>query len=121
MSELEYDRRPWGEYQVLADEDTFKVKRITVLPGERLSLQLHHRRAEHWFVVHGTGEVTLGERAVGVAPGVAVDVPLGCAHRIHNTGTEPLVFVEVQHGSYFGEDDIVRLSDDYGRGDQAAP
>ena len=112
---LEHDVRPWGEYFVLADEDAFKVKRIVVNPGQRLSLQLHHRRAEHWFGVQGTGIVTLGDSQVPFGAGQSVDIAIGMAHRVENTGTEPLVFVEVQHGTYFGEDDIVRLSDDYGR------
>ncbi len=112
---LEHDVRPWGEYFVLADEPTFKVKRIIVTPGQRLSLQLHHKRSEHWFVVHGSGTVTLGDSVREIGAGEAIDIPMGTAHRMENGGTEPLVFVEVQHGSYFGEDDIVRLSDDYGR------
>ena len=109
------DTRPWGGYLVLADEDDHKVKRLTVTPGQRLSYQTHARRSEHWFVVAGTGVVTLDGEPVPVAPGTAVDVPLGTAHRIENTGADDLVFIEVQHGDYFGEDDIVRLDDDYGR------
>ena len=112
---LEHDVRPWGEYFVLADEPTFKVKRIVVSPGQRLSLQLHHKRSEHWFVVHGTGSVTLGDEVREITAGEAIDVPMGTAHRMENRGNEPLVFIEVQHGTYFGEDDIVRISDDYGR------
>ena len=107
--------RPWGRYDVLADGADFKAKTITVLPGKRLSYQRHARRSEHWFVVTGRGVVTLDGASVDVAPGVAVDVPVGVAHRIENTGDADLVFVEVQHGEYFGEDDIVRLEDDYGR------
>ena len=107
--------RPWGRYDVLADSPTYKVKTITVAPGKRLSYQRHSRRSEHWFVVHGTGAVTLDDATVIVGAGHAVDVPVGVAHRIENVGTEPLVFVEVQTGDYFGEDDIVRLEDDYGR------
>ena len=109
--------RPWGRYVVLCDEADFKTKVITVLPGKRLSYQRHARRSEHWFVVRGTGTVTLDGRPVEVRAGCAVDVPVGTPHRIHNTsGSDDLVFVEVQHGDYFGEDDIVRLEDDYGRG-----
>jgi mannose-6-phosphate isomerase len=111
----ETDHRPWGSYTVLDDADGHKVKRITVSPGQRLSYQLHDRRAEHWFVVAGEGVVTLDGAGVPVTPGVAIDVPRGTAHRIHNTGEVELVFVEVQHGDYFGEDDIIRLDDDYGR------
>ena len=112
---LEHDVRPWGEYFVLADEPTFKVKRIVVHPGQRLSLQLHHQRAEHWFAVSGAGTVTLGDIEQHFGAGSAVDIPIGTAHRVENNGSEPLVIIEVQHGTYFGEDDIVRLSDDYGR------
>ena len=112
---LEHDQRPWGSYTVLADEETHKVKRLEVLPGKRLSYQRHEHRAEHWFVVQGSGVVTLDGSDVAVAAGDAVDVAVGAAHRISNTGTVPLVIVEVQHGSSFGEDDIVRLDDDYGR------
>ncbi len=112
---LETDVRPWGSYEVLSDADDHKVKRITVTPGRRLSYQRHERRSEHWFVVSGRGVVTLDESAVPVTTGVAVDIPVGTAHRIENTGEEPLVFIEVQTGTYFGEDDIERLDDDYGR------
>ena len=100
---------------MLADEPTHKVKRITVEPGQRLSYQRHAQRAEHWFVVAGEGVVTLDGEPVPVAPGAAVDVPVGTAHRVASTGDQPLVFIEVQRGTYFGEDDIERLDDDYGR------
>jgi mannose-6-phosphate isomerase len=87
-----------------------------VVLGERLSYQRHARREEHWLIVHGTGLVTLDGEEFSVLPGAAVDVPVGVAHRIANTGTtKPLIFIEVQRGDYFGEDDIVRLDDDYGR------
>ena len=108
--------RPWGHYEVLSDGSDFKAKTITVRPGKRLSYQRHARRSEHWFVVKGTGLVTLDGVSVDVKPGVAVDVPVGVAHRIENTDeASDLVSVEVQHGEYFGEDDIVRIEDDYGR------
>jgi len=109
--------RPWGRYEVLDDRPDTKVKRITVEPGQRLSLQLHHRRAEHWFVVQGHATVTLGETEHSIGPGQAVDIPTGTAHRVASSGERPLVFIEVQIGDYFGEDDIVRLDDDYGRAD----
>jgi len=115
MSGLERDTRPWGEYLVLADEEDHKVKRIVVRPGERLSYQRHTMRSEHWFVLSGQGVVTLGDDKVPVAAGMAIDVAKGQAHRMENVGDEPLVFIEVQHGEYFGEDDIERLDDDYGR------
>jgi mannose-6-phosphate isomerase-like protein (cupin superfamily) len=111
----EHSERPWGSYTVLTESSNFKVKTIEVHPAQRLSYQKHARRAEHWFIVAGEGVVTLDGTDVAVKPGQTVDVGLGVAHRIHNTGAEPLVFVEVQHGDYFGEDDIVRLDDDYGR------
>ncbi|HLH99468.1 MAG TPA: phosphomannose isomerase type II C-terminal cupin domain [Acidimicrobiales bacterium] len=111
----ESDQRPWGEYLVLDDEPAHKVKRITVRSGHRLSYQRHERRAEHWFVVGGVGVVTLDGTDVAVKPGHSVDIPQGTAHRVRNDGLEDLVFIEVQSGDYFGEDDIVRLDDDYGR------
>jgi mannose-6-phosphate isomerase-like protein (cupin superfamily) len=112
---LESDERPWGRYVVLSDAEDHKVKRITVQPGQRLSYQRHVHRTEHWFVVSGQGLVTLDGSDRPVAAGSAVDVPAGAAHRIANDGTDPLVFIEVQTGDYFGEDDIERLGDDYGR------
>lgn len=111
----ETDVRPWGSYTVLDDDGTHKVKRLVVLPGKRLSYQRHERRSEHWFVVRGTAEVVLGGVLHRLGPGDAIDVPVGTDHRIGNPGEVDLVFVEVQHGDYFGEDDIVRLEDDYGR------
>jgi mannose-6-phosphate isomerase len=112
---LEHDERPWGEYTVLDDRDDHKVKRIVVRPGSRLSYQRHARRSEHWFVVAGTALVTLDGADCRLGAGEAVDVPVGVAHRVENVGATDLVFIEVQHGTYFGEDDIVRLEDDYGR------
>ena len=109
------NHRPWGFYEVLEDEPEHKVKRIVVHPGERLSLQLHHRRAEHWLVIGGEGLVTLDDDEILVPSGQAVDIPRGARHRVRNPGQEPLVFIEVQTGDYFGEDDIVRFEDDYGR------
>jgi mannose-6-phosphate isomerase len=112
---LEPQERPWGRYDVLSDGDGFKTKSITVRPGKRLSYQRHARRSEHWFVVRGRGRVLLDGTDVPVRAGSAVDVPVGAAHRITNTGEVDLVFIEVQLGEYFGEDDIERLEDDYGR------
>ena len=114
------ESRPWGGYEVLSDAASHKVKRLTVEPGHRLSYQRHAHRSEHWFVVSGHGTAIVGDTPQPVAPGVAVDVPAGTAHRIENSGTEPLVFVEVQHGTSFEEDDIERLEDDYGRINRAA-
>ncbi len=111
----EFDRRPWGSYTVLEEGRTFKVKRIEVLPGKRLSYQKHAQRAEHWFVVEGTAKVTLDDRDVMIRAGEAIDIPIGSAHRVENPGNEDLIFIEVQRGNYLGEDDIVRLEDDFGR------
>jgi mannose-6-phosphate isomerase len=113
--EQETDQRPWGSYTVLDDSATHKVKRIHVLPGKRLSYQRHARRSEHWFVVVGNALVTLDGVQHEVGPGQAIDIPLGTAHRVENATGSELVFIEVQQGDYFGEDDIVRLEDDYGR------
>lgn len=115
MIEHEHDDRPWGSYDVLDDRDDHKVKRLVVSPGKRLSYQRHAKRAEHWFVVSGKGVVTLDDAVREVGPGDAVDVGLGVAHRIQNPGDVDLVFIEVQLGSYFGEDDIERIEDDFGR------
>lgn len=111
----EFDRRPWGSYTVLEEDRGFKVKRIEVLPGKRLSYQKHAQRAEHWFVVEGTAKVTLDGAEITVRAGEAIDIPIGAAHRVENPAEENLVFIEVQRGNYLGEDDIVRLQDDYGR------
>jgi mannose-6-phosphate isomerase len=110
-----FDGRPWGTFTVLDEGEGFKVKRIEVLPGKRLSYQKHAQRAEHWVVVNGTAKVTLDEREIIVDAGNAIDIAIGSAHRVENPGAEPLVFIEVQRGDYLGEDDIVRLQDDFGR------
>jgi mannose-6-phosphate isomerase len=114
-SSPKFDRRPWGTFTVLDERDGFKVKRIEVLPGKRLSYQKHSQRAEHWFVVDGTAKVTLNDREVIVKSGEAIDIAVGDAHRVENVSDELLVFIEVQRGVYLGEDDIVRLQDDFGR------
>jgi mannose-6-phosphate isomerase len=113
------ERRPWGSWHVLDEGDGYKVKRIVVDPGRRLSYQWHERRAEHWVVVSGTATCTVGEEVVVLPPGGTVDIEVGQPHRIANEGAEPLVVVEVQRGSYTGEDDIHRLEDDFGRADGA--
>jgi len=107
--------RPWGHYENLLERDDHKIKEITVQPGERLSLQKHRRRAEHWTVVSGEALVTVGDQEIPLKPGQSVDIPQGAVHRIMNPGNIPLVLVEVQMGDYFGEDDIIRLEDDYDR------
>ncbi len=109
------DHRPWGYYRVLADEPDHKVKRIIVYPGKRLSLQSHKQRAEHWYVVSGNAVVTLDSSDIPLGKGGGVDIPRGARHRVMNPGSENLVFIEVQTGDYFGEDDIERYEDDYGR------
>ena len=110
-----FDRRPWGTFTVLDEGAGYKVKRIEVLPGKRLSYQRHSRRAEHWMVVAGTGKVTLNDEAILVRTGETIDVPIGASHRVENPGDETLIFIEIQRGDYLGEDDIVRLEDDFGR------
>ncbi len=111
-----YEKRPWGSFTVVDEGASFKVKRIEVLPEKRLSYQRHSRRAEHWFVVHGTAKVTLNDVEILVQTGEALDIAVRDAHRVENPSTsELLIFVEVQTGDYFGEDDIERLDDDFGR------
>ena len=111
-----YDQRPWGSFTVIDEGDNFKVKRIEVSPGKRLSYQRHSRRAEHWYVVSGTAKVTLNGVEILVNSGSAIDIAMDDAHRVENPNpTELLVFIEIQTGDYFGEDDIVRLDDDFGR------
>lgn len=110
-----FDRRPWGSFTVLDQGNGYKVKRIEVLPGKRLSYQKHARRAEHWFVVTGVATVTLDGAEVITRAGEAIDISVGAAHRVANFGDELLVFIEVQQGDYLGEDDIIRLEDDFGR------
>ena len=112
---MEHDVRPWGAYTVVDDGPSHKVKRIVVSPGMRLSYQVHSRRSEHWFIIQGAGMATLDGSQIDVTCGVAIDVPTGVAHRIENVGSDDLVFIEVQRGDYFGEDDITRLEDDFGR------
>jgi mannose-6-phosphate isomerase-like protein (cupin superfamily) len=110
-----FDQRPWGSFTVLDEGDGFKVKRIEVLAGKRLSYQKHAQRAEHWVVVSGTAKVTLDDKEIMVLAGEAIDIEIGSAHRVENPGEDLLVFIEVQRGRYLGEDDIVRLQDDFGR------
>ena len=111
-----HDTRPWGSFTVLDEGENYKVKRIEVLPEKRLSYQRHSKRAEHWFVVRGKAKVTLNGVDFIVNSGEAVDIGLETAHRVENpSDSELLVFIETQTGTYFGEDDIVRLEDDFGR------
>ncbi|WP_017911207.1 mannose-1-phosphate guanylyltransferase/mannose-6-phosphate isomerase [Xanthomonas sp. SHU 166] len=107
--------RPWGAYDSIDNGQRFQVKRITVKPGATLSLQMHHHRAEHWIVVSGTAEVTRGEEVLLLTENQSTYIPLGVTHRLKNPGKLPLELIEVQSGSYLGEDDIVRFEDTYGR------
>lgn len=115
MNDFEEDHRPWGYYQVLSDEPDHKVKRIVIYPGKRLSLQKHEKRNEHWYVIAGTALVTLDDDEVKVEKGESVNIKRGTLHRAMSVGEENLVFIEVQTGEYFGEDDIERIEDDFGR------
>src|SRR2546423_8854061 len=100
-----FDRRPWGSFTVLDEGEGFKVKRIEVLPGKRLSYQKHARRAEHWMVVQGQAKITLDGHDTVLGVGEAIDIAIGAAHRVENPGNENLVFIEIQQGDHFGEDD----------------
>ena len=112
---LEKSDRPWGSYEVLLETPTHKIKTITVKSGARLSLQRHQKRAEHWFIVSGNALVTVGENKFEKRADSSVDIEIGQLHRIENIGSMDLVFIEVQTGTYFGEDDIERVEDDFGR------
>ena len=115
---IERDERPWGMYEVLAEGEGYKVKRIEVTPGHRLSLQMHQSRSEHWVIVTGEAIVTLGEREIRLRADEDALIPPRTKHRVANPGTIPLVFIEVQCGAYLGEDDITRFEDDYNRSGQ---
>jgi mannose-6-phosphate isomerase-like protein (cupin superfamily) len=107
--------RPWGSYTVLETGEGYKIKRIMVKPGGRLSLQLHHKRSEHWVVVAGTALVTRGEEVFDLPANESTYIPIGMKHRLENPGSEPVQIIEVQNGNYLEEDDIVRMEDIYGR------
>ena len=112
---MERGERPWGTYTVLDESNGYKIKRIEVIPGQRLSLQMHHHRSEHWIVVSGTAKVTCGETVRIININESTFIPIGSTHRLENPGVIPLVIIEVQSGEYLGEDDIVRFQDDYHR------
>jgi len=112
---MENGQRPWGVYYVLEDADTHKVKRIIVKPGGRLSYQFHYKRSEVWTIVKGQARITLDGVETDYKAGDVIEIPKQAKHRIQNIGQDDLVFVEVQLGTYFGEDDIVRIEDDYER------
>jgi mannose-1-phosphate guanylyltransferase len=107
--------RPWGGYAQVLNGDRFQVKRLFVNPGKKLSLQKHHHRSEHWVVVRGTAEVTIDGRVEMLSENQSIYLPLGCTHRLANPGKIVLELIEVQTGSYLGEDDIIRIEDEFGR------
>ncbi len=107
--------RPWGSFTVLEEGTRYKIKRIEVKPGHRLSLQMHHHRSEHWIVVSGTARVICDEKEELVYSNQSTYVPQGTSHRLENPGVIPLILIEVQNGEYLGEDDIIRFQDDYAR------
>jgi len=107
--------RPWGKYDSIDRGARYQVKRITVKPGEKLSIQMHHHRAEHWIVVSGTARVTNGDKTILLTENESTYIPVGVVHALENPGKMPLEMIEVQSGSYLGEDDIVRFEDRYGR------
>jgi len=109
------EERPWGSFEIFHEEDNLKVKRIIVKPGKRLSLQSHKHRSENWVITEGNAVVTLDDEELPLGPTESVFIPAGAKHRISNPGKEQVTFVEVQTGSYLGEDDIVRYEDDFNR------
>jgi len=115
VNPLTREERPWGSWTVLEEGPGYKIKRLEVAPGRRMSLQMHFHRSEHWVVVSGTARVVLGERSTLVQTQESTFVAAGTVHRIENPGLIPLVIIEIQNGQYLGEDDIVRMEDDYGR------
>lgn len=112
---LEWDERPWGRYDCLEEEDSWKVKRHTIKPGGKNSYQRHKIRTEIWVVVSGSGRFLIDDNWIEAGVGEVVKIPVNTKHRWHNTGKDDLILIEVQTGTYFGEDDIERLEDDYGR------
>lgn len=116
MPKPAFEARPWGSFIILDESRRHKVKRIEVLPGKRLSYQRHQHRDEHWFVIKGTAKITLNGDEILVSEGSSVEIAKGAAHRVENlNASESLVFIEIQTGTYFGEDDIERIEDDFGR------
>ncbi len=111
--------RPWGFFEILAESDDFKVKRLVVNPGHRLSLQRHRLREEHWYVISGLALATLDGADYHLQAGQSINIAAGALHRIHNPGEANLTIIEIQTGSYFGEDDIERIRDDYDRAGQS--
>jgi mannose-6-phosphate isomerase len=112
---MNFEERPWGNYTVLHTDENCQVKKLVVNPGKRISLQNHKFRAEHWFIVSGHGTAEVDGREINVVPGDSIDIPMGSKHRISCAKESSLVFIEVQTGSSFAEEDIVRYDDDFGR------
>jgi mannose-6-phosphate isomerase-like protein (cupin superfamily) len=115
MSNNYKENRPWGTFENLVDKEYCKVKEIVIMPGQAPSYQFHYKRNETWIIVKGAGTLTLDDEITPVQSGDTIQVPVGTKHRLRNTSNEELVFIEVQWGEYFGEDDIVRIEDDYNR------
>ncbi len=115
MISLNREERPWGRYFIIDEQSTYKLKRIEVEPGKRLSYQYHKKRSEVWTIIKGKGLITLNDKVKEHSKGDTILIPQGMKHRIENNSKYKIVFIEIQIGSYFGEDDIVRLEDDYGR------
>lgn len=111
------DRRPWGYYDILSEHQDFRIKKIVVFPGHRISLQRHRQRSEHWLVLKGVGMIVVENSEREIKKGDSFDIPAGSVHRAGNSGEDDLVIIEIQTGQYFGEDDIERIADDYGRED----
>lgn len=109
------EQKPWGQFENLLDSNLCKVKQIVINPGQAPSYQYHHKREEVWIIVQGSGELLLNDELVNVKSGDIIHIPLLAKHQIKNTNSQDLIFIEVQLGEYFGEDDIVRLKDSYGR------
>ncbi len=118
MTQETHAVRPWGEWTTLEEGDSYKIKKLTVNPGHRLSLQSHNHRSEHWVVVSGTAKVTCNGTEAVLQVNQSTYIPSGATHRLENPGKIPLIIIEVQNGEYLGEDDIVRYQDDYHRADE---
>lgn len=112
---IRVDHRPWGYYKILADSDLYKIKEIIVFPDKRLSLQRHRHRSEHWLFLDGEAQLIIGDKSINALPGQSFDIPRGTVHRVANLKDKNVRFIEIQTGSYFGEDDVERFSDDFGR------
>jgi len=115
MISIEKEERPWGRFFVIHNENNYKLKRIEVDPGGKLSYQYHNKRSEAWTIVEGVGKITLDDKVKEYTQGQTILIPQGVKHRVENDEIDKLVFIEVQTGTYFGEDDIVRIKDDYNR------